>query len=352
MPSAPPTDPEPESLPATPIDPALARAIAAAVAEAGAAGALELCALDASGRGLHSLVGIHGCPALQFLDVSARSANGSHTLLRNTVRSLQPLAGLEQLQHLNLDELPLPNLVGLPGRALRILSLRDCAGLGDIDALSAAAGLERLSLAGCRSLRDLRVLPACERLQILDLSLVSPDELPPFGQLSRLRKLALTAVGLRNLGALVPPTSLEVLDLSGNPLLADSVASPLPPLPTLQAFRASGCGLHRFSLLTAAPALELLALDHNALASIDDLSNYPRLQLLDLSYNPLSSLEPLAEHSTLTQIILDGIPTVDLGPLSSLPALREVVGAPQLATMPGYDSLAQRGIATSWSARA
>ena len=170
--AVPSTDPGPSvSIP----DAGLRARIAAALGKApdaplGARELLALESLDARGAGIADLTGLGHAANLVAIDLG-----------HNPLADLRPLAGLANLDALNLDATGAdPWAVAALG-GLERLSLRD-NGIGDVSALAGLAKLRALDLAG-NVIEDVTPLAGLASLQALDLGGSRVEELSPLARL-------------------------------------------------------------------------------------------------------------------------------------------------------------------------
>ena len=205
-----------------------------------------------------------------------------------------------------------------PRAKVEILDL-SASSLDDLHELSVLTDLERLDLGGNR-VSDLSALSPMAELEELDLSGNAVSGLSPLvraHQPARARP-----VGQPNLGHLAARgslTHLRRLDLSGN-LVAD--LSPLSELPRLEVLLLDGNRVSNLTPLWNLPRLAHLSLRGNRAADAAMLREARSLRRLDLSGNRLRDVWVLGDLPNLVFLGLSDNPVSDLSPLGRLTHLR------------------------------
>lgn len=177
------------------------------------------------------------------------------------LRDLTPLAGLAQLEELEVEEAPLKSLAGIEEltglRQLHLsqLPLERLDGLGHATKLEtldllllyklpslrevgALTALKKVSIDGSKRAADVEALGALTLLEELELVKVPVSSGEFLSGLTRLRRLILDGVGtLPSLAFLVSLTSLEHFKALGNTRITDGDVSVLLQLPRLHDVR-------------------------------------------------------------------------------------------------------------------
>lgn len=215
------------------------------------------------------------------------------------VTDLSPITGLDTLRQLHLAELPgittVAPLSGLTG--LTALNLSK-SGLTDFDSLRSLPGLQRLWLSQLSlTTADIAFLEDLPELTDLNLYLNSIDSLAPLAGLTQLTSLD---IGTNPVSDLTPVAgrSFEHLSVS-NTLVTEAALSDfltnLPEPAALGSLSVYGLGLTSWGPLTSGDfsGLYELFVSQNNLTSVPDLSVLPAIEVLLLSDNQLASVTDL-----------------------------------------------------------
>lgn len=331
-----------------------------------------LVSLNLSGNQLTELSGLLYLHFLEMLDLSYTvSAERNENLKAVSFELLGQIDSLKQLSLAGNEIAEAAYLPVIPG--LQVLDLSDNPLTDTGFVLSYASTLTELNLSGT-DVCDLSSLACCTQLQVLDLSQTKISSVEPLAALTTLRSLNLSGNELTDVSYLRNLVYLEHLMLSGTRIsdltfLADLQAlktldcsetcvldfSVLPPLavlqelnisgnavasfslvpfPSLQIFRAEGCGLTELNL--GSVLITELYLQENYLASFPS-SGLQTLQVLDLSGNRLKSATFDASFSSLVTLNLNGNPLESVN--ISLPALLQLgISDAVLSTLDGVQA--------------
>jgi pentatricopeptide repeat protein len=218
------------------------------------------------------------------------------------ISNLSPLAGLTQLQTLNLKHCKnLSDLSPLAGLSqLQTLDLsgdfRTYINISDLSPLAGLTQLQTLDLSGCKYLSDLSPLTGLTHLQTLNLSSCKNlSDLSPLTGLTQLQTLNLGYCGsLSDLSPLAGLTQLQTLNLSSCKNLSD--LSPLAGLTQLQTLNLSYCQrIVLISTLGAPSALYSLEIRNSPnIRDFHHLSKLPQLKEL-IWIDPVACSEVLMQ---------------------------------------------------------
>jgi serine/threonine protein kinase/Leucine-rich repeat (LRR) protein len=243
----------------------------------------------------------------------------------NPIADLTPLAGLNKLEHLELNDTPVTNLSPLAGMPLKTLSLADCHRVQDVSVLAKLPSLENLTIpAQVQNIEQLRSLPNLKRLAHGNL-----DETPQwpvttaaefwsqFEATKPLRELAASPdIVIKRLRQL--PDGMWHLDLDGAAIRDLSV---LKGAPLAELF------VHSTQVddLTPLKGMKLrgLHLFNTRVVDLRPLAGMP-LAYLNLVYTAVSDISPLA-GMPLTELKLNGCGKLtDVSPLKQCPSLQSL----------------------------
>lgn len=193
-------------------------------------------------------------------------------------------------------------------------------GVLDLGPLAGLAELQRLDLNGT-DVSDLRPLSGLSRLQELYLNRTSVSDLTPLSGLSELQRLGLNGTGVAELDPLSKLSELQVLGLN------ESGVSDLAPLSGLPKMRE--LYLNRTSVSNLGPLIELLELqrlhlNRTSVSDLGPLAGLSQLQALGLNRTDVSELGPLSTLSQLQVLGLTGTGVLKLDPLNGLSGLRRL----------------------------
>jgi len=249
---------------------------------------------------------------LRLHDLSPLCALPSLTVLRLTCSEISDLSCLSRLNRLTVLDLT-GTSVSDPAFLRKLTSLEELSlqntGIADITPLHGLSSLRRLNLrenpqlrtgwaaraslqsAGClieedaAQFDDAPVSSADEALlwalrTVLNLSAGQPVRK---NELAALTELRLPDKNITCIDILKYCSSLEKLDLSGNPI---SSLSPLRDLTTLKELNLSGCALTCLTPSQLPASLIRLEFRRNKLLTLPSVQRLSALQLLDISENP------------------------------------------------------------------
>ena len=214
------------------------------------------------------------------------------TLIGNQIDDISPLSGLLRLTNLILDEnqvvslSPLMNLANLTHLGLNGNQIDDISPLANLTQLR-HIGLAR------NQIRDINPLAGLIRLESLVLNRNQISDISPLANLTNLKTLFL--IGDRSISDITPLanlTQLMRLRLSGQSI---SDITPLANLTQLIHFRLDNNQIRDISSLANLTLLEELALNKNAITDITPLIGLKNLRELRLADNPIHDLRPLVQ---------------------------------------------------------
>ena len=235
------------------------------------------------------------------------ATNLTRLLIRGPISDLSPLAGLTQLNHLELYHASnLSDLSPLAGLTqLNHLELSQARNISDLSPLAGLTQLNHLELSQARKLSDLSPLVGLTQLNHLELYHASNlSDLSPLAGLTQLNHLELSqARNISDLSFLEGLTQLEYLNLSNTSV---SDLSPLAGLTQLEALNLSGAPVSNFSPLEGLTQLEYLNLSDTSVSDLSILEGLTRLTFLYLSNTSVSDLSPLEGLNHLIDLEVKG----------------------------------------------
>ena len=269
--------------------------------------AVNLTRLEIAGTGQFDLSALAGLAQLQHLDLGY-----------NEVADLTPLSGLTNLTYLNLvteaSSTPLARL-----RRLQHLSLASRS-ITDLSPLSGLTDLQTLYLWNT-AVTDITPLAGLTALQKFALP-ANIEDISPLAGLTELQTLTLPRNAITDITPLAGLTRLRTLDLTSN-LIAD--LSPLAELHGLTTLDLGRNQIRDISALAELTTLQYLYLGHNDISDISPLAGLTTLQELGLSDNDISDISPLAGLTTLQELGLSDNDVSDISPLAGLTALQTLL---------------------------
>ncbi|MEM7383801.1 MAG: leucine-rich repeat domain-containing protein [Verrucomicrobiota bacterium] len=235
------------------------------------------------------------------------------------------LTGIEQavnLVDLDLSDNPVRRLDSLAALThLETLDLTDCNSIEDLSPLAGLQNLRDLRLEN-RENHDLTVLPrSLKVLSLFGSEVRQNTDLPHLPLLQSLSFRGTPGVDVSDFSAL---TRLENLSASGITFSPTTALWNLPGLRHLSFNRHHGPWAERGgSIFSVIPDyVEELSLTENAIPDLENVGRlFPELRRLNLRRNAIADLSPLAGLNHLTYLALDGNRVTDLTPIASLPAL-------------------------------
>ena len=308
--------------------------------------------LDAPDRNIHDLTGLQFATNLRWLNL------GKPTQAGNQVSDLSPLAGLLNLERLNLWANPISDLSPLRGlKNLTILSvgysqvsdlspiarlinlnyldfnhthvsdLSPITGLinlktlyfptnnvSDLSPIARLTNLEYLSFGG-NNTSDLSPLAGLINLRNIWFNENNVSDLSPFSGLINLRDFRTWGNPISNLSPVAGLTTLERIDICGAEL---SDLTPLVGLTGLTELYLVGNEISDISPLAGLTGLNRLNLSHNNISNISSLANLTSLTWLNLRRNEISNISSLASLTNLTWLAVDRNNISDFSPLAGL----------------------------------
>ena len=200
----------------------------------------------------------------------------------NLISNLSPLAGLTNLQYLNLYS----NLIS------------------DLSPLEGLTNLQELDLDG-NQISDLSPLAGLTNLQELDLWSNQISDISPLAGLTNLQGLYLWSNQISELSPLAGLNNLKELYLGYNQI---SDISPLAGLTNLQFLYLDSNQISDLSPLAGLTNLQGLGLWNNQISDLSPLEGLTNLQGLYLESNQISDLSPLAGLTNLQDLWLNNNP--------------------------------------------
>ena len=172
---------------------------------------------------------------------------------------------------------------------------------------------------------DLTGLEHAKHLQVLELPNNRIQDMTPLTELTKLKRVWLTANQISKIPSLLGMKQLTVLALSGNQI---SDITPLRELTQLTDLHI-GAGNpinteHLFSVLPQLKRLRTLELFLMKISDIKFLAKLTQLRILYLSFNQISDITPLAALTNLRRLYLSKNQIIDIMPINGLTQLRRV----------------------------
>ena len=300
-----------------------------------AADMMNLTYLQATFKGITSLVGIEYAHNLQFIDfwqnpISDLSPLANLTNLQsiymasnqignlipltglkilkalylnnNQIISLAPVAGLYNLEELDLyktqivDITPLTNLINLEYLWLGFNQINNISSLSDL------TKLQYLSLYK-NQITDISPLDKLVNLRVLYLSYNRIDDISPLADLTKMQRLDLDDVNISDLIPLAGMTEMQRLNVSRNPI---DNHTPLTGMTKLQELGLWYNQISDISFLSGLTNLSYLRLDNNQFSNLSPIAGLTNLQDLRLNYNLINDLSPLTQLNKLQKLFLTG----------------------------------------------
>ena len=300
---------------------------------------LPLRGLWVPNRGIKDLTGLEHATNLTALDLSRVNTSGGGFVDSNAISDWSPLAGLTQLERLDLSGTAVLDISALAFLTqLKSLDLTH-TGVSDISPLTTLTQLKVLSLSGT-AVSDISPLTALTQLTSLSLSGTGVSDISPLTTLTQLERLDLSGTGVSDISSLTALTQLERLDLSGTGVSVSSLTaltqlrelnlthtgvsdiSPLTTLTQLKVLFLRSTGVSDISSLTALTQLERLDLSGTAGLDISPLASLTQLERLDLTHTGVSDISSLASLTQLRELNLAHTGVSDISPLTTLTQLK------------------------------
>ena len=278
---------------------------------------LNLTELYVPNSGITDLTGLEHAHYLTSLNLGGKNIGAWGNT--NTVSDFSPLAGLTNLQSLNLSH----------------------SSLTDISSLTGLTGLEDLSLSGS-NLSDISPLANLTNLTRLSLSSDNLSDISPLANLTGLSVLYLNGKNLSDISPLANLTGLGDLNLSGGNSVSPNNISDVSPLANLT-------------------NLTRLNLSYNNISDVSPLAGLTNLTVLRLVSNNISDVSPLValegpsshplriqgENGVILSVALIGNPLSDASINTHIPAM-QAKGISVLYSKPRYTPPSIDKIAGPW----
>ncbi len=241
----------------------------------------------------------------------------------NDISDIEDLSGLSDLEYLDLGEnhiveiAPLQDMTGLKYLELGSYSGSDEESwdIGDIGGLT---GLEHLGLAG-HSIAGAEYLADMKNLEYLNLNdcgeLFAAGDVGILDDLTNLRELYLSDIGITDISALAGMSHMEILNLYANDI---SDISALAGMGDLKVAMLSDNEIEDIGALQNLSGLEYLYLDDNQVSDISALSDLTALKELTAAGNSIDDISALSGLRGLKVLDLDGNRIQDISPLGNL----------------------------------
>ena len=250
---------------------------------------------------------------------------------RHALVDLTPLAGLEQLQTLDLQHSCICRIANLKSLS-RLETLR--ATVADLRFATQFSGLRelRLSLASSAPRRDLAELAALTRLRALSINGQNGSTDGKWlAHLSQLEELSLTGTSLADQSGLHSLKKLAKLRLHRRSidvgLLKETQLSPTIYKDSNR-YRLDHCNVKDLAFLLQSPdlnSLYRLYLNHNPLSDLRPLLRLPKpLMTLEIRDTNVSDISCVAKMPKLRRLDISGTKVTDLSPLSGNTNLAEL----------------------------
>lgn len=240
--------------------------------------------LKISDCGLSTIADLENVTGLTYLDIS-----------NNTIRNLEPLAGMTNLRELYMQ-------------LNAITSLEVLTNMYDLEKLNISfnsiSSLAPLGLCGKLSWLDasnntISTVNGIAQLQFLTTLSLNYNLLSDVSQLGaciQLKELSFTNNSVHNISSLSSLTNLEMLDFSYNNVSA------LPDWPqncALRILQGAHNQVQSISVLGGMPNLTYVSMDYNLLTDINALANCSNLVQVNVFGNSISDVSALTQHSII-----------------------------------------------------
>ena len=285
--------------------------------------ATGLTQLNIGGNNISDISPLAGLTQLQVLDLSG-NVNRRNDPTYNKISDISPLAGLTQLHSVNLDGNNISDISPLAGLTqLHSVNL-DGNNISDISPLAGLTQLQILWISG-NNITDLSSLAGLTQLTRLSLNRNNITDVSSLAGLSELTDLNLDGNNISDFSPLVGLTKLETLrfDIAYENLstLPDSIAKLQTSLYFSQHYRAGLPPISDLSPLAKFTGLRLLYLGGNNISDLSPLSGLTELIALGLNDNNISNLSPLTGLTKLEDLLLNNNNISDITPLTELTKL-------------------------------
>lgn len=241
--------------------------------------------LEISNCGLSTIADLENVTGLTYLDIS-----------NNTIRNLEPLAGMTHMQELymQLNAIislePLTNMYDLEKLNVSFNSISSLIPLGLCGKLSWLDASNN-TIANVNGIAQLQFLTTLS----LNYNLLS--DISPLGGCVQLKELSFTNNTVYDISSLSSLTNLEMLDFSYNQV------SSLPAWPSqscaLRVIQGSRNNVSNVNVLGGMPNLTYVSMDYNAISDISALASCPNLVQVNVYGNSISDVSALTQYSII-----------------------------------------------------
>ena len=228
---------------------------------------LTLTELNAPNADIHHLTGLEYAHNLRVLNLGGEYIEDEGTVNSNTISDFSPIAGLTELNELDLS----------------------FGSVSDVSFLSGLTQLRTLRLSN-NPLSDISALSGLTQLTFLELSSTATTDVSPLRELTQLTRLYLFNTSISDVSALSRLTELIELSISGTTV---SDVSPLAGLTRLTHLYLVANAISDISVLSGLTQLYILHLSVNEISDISPLSDLTQLAVLALGNNAISDVSPL-----------------------------------------------------------
>lgn len=150
-------------------------------------------------------------------------------------------------------------------------------------------------------------------LETLGIGFTPIDDMKPVLQFKKLKRLLMTATGVKNYDFLQYMPQLEAIDISQNQV---SDLSFLKPYKNLNLIAAADNNIKSLEPLAELPNLKFLVLSNNDIQDLKPLQGLDKLQEIHIENNKISDLSPLAGKKEVKVLNLSENSNVDLSTLN------------------------------------
>ena len=223
----------------------------------------------------------------------------------NKFKAIPELKNLPNLNQFRISENPLGNRLILPGHpSLEILWLENLS-FEKVQFRGYYPRLDDLVLSRnkLKSLKGLKFAPVLSGLDLDDNNL---KKLPRFPKENQIISLNVNFNKLKKLSYLDRLTSLQILEVKGNPI--GSNIKKWPRLTSLHTLVASNAALKDLGFLKQYPNVTTFDLSQNAISNMDELLKRDHLYRVDIGHNPTTiDFEDWAKHIEIKNLSVIGV---------------------------------------------
>ena len=270
-----------------------------------------LAEFEAENAAINDLTGLEFAANLERLELGHKRV-GNTDVNSNSISDISPLAGLTNLERLDLEKNSISDISVLAG--LTNLTWLNLAynPISDISPLAGLTNLTWLALNKNPTISDISSLAGLTNLTRLTLHNNSISDISPLAGLTNLTELTLSNNSISDISPLAGLTNLTWLNLTYNPI---SDISPLTGLTRLTSLSLENHPLSDLSPLAGLTNLTELNLERSSLSDLSFLAGLTNLRQLDLHKNLISDISPLTGLTNLTWLNLHRNLISDLSPL-------------------------------------